>query len=377
MNSGACREDMDMTRTDQTSIYPELRDDADRWRATEQRDARYDGEFVYAVRSTGIYCRPSCPSRRPRRDQVRFFDDCARAEAAGFRPCRRCRPTEMPREKNLIQRIDDYVREHLDEPITLAMLGEACGLSPYHVQRTFKRLTGLTPRQYIQERRLEQLKAHLRDGSDVTTAMYDAGFGSSSRLYEGASSRLGMTPGVYGRRGADLEITYTIVDCALGRLLVGATSRGICAVCVGDTDDELEAALRDEYPAASLKPGTFADSSWADSVVAVANGQPLQPDLPLDVRATVFERRVWSFLRTIPLGETRSYADVACSLDQPGAARAVARACAANPVALIVPCHRVVRANGEPGGYRWGEQRKRTLLAVERERSVAGASAGG
>ncbi len=365
-----------MTQTNQATTRAELHDDAGRWVATVQRDARYDGAFVYAVRSTGIYCRPSCPSRRPGRDQVRFFDDCAGAEAAGFRPCRRCRPTETPREISLVEQVDDYVSTHLDESITLARLGEACGLSPYHLQRTFKRLTGLTPRQYVQERRISRLKEHLRDGSDVTTAMYDAGFGSSSRLYEGASGRLGMTPGVYGRRGEDLEITYTIVDCSLGRLLVGATSRGVCAVCAGDSDDELEAALRAEYPAAVIEMGTFADSSWADAIAAAADGQPLSADLPLDLRATAFERRVWSFLRTIPLGETRSYVEVARALDQPGAARAVARACAANPVALIVPCHRVVRANGEPGGYRWGEQRKRALLAMERQRrEVMGANA--
>ncbi len=352
---------------------PSRLDDERRWQATEQRDASRDGSFVYAVRSTGIYCRPSCPSRRPRRDQVLFFDACEDAERAGFRACRRCHPRQTLPEIAMVQASNRYIDEHLDERITLSMLGEACGVSPYHLQRTFKRMTGLTPRQYIQERRMGRLKEQLRAGSDVTTALYDAGFGSSSRLYEGGAGRLGMTPKTYGAGGQGLDISYTIVDSPLGRLLVGTTERGVCAVSLGDSDQELEQALRHEYPAAEIQRGEPAETGWAEAVAEFLNGREMPQDLPIDVQATAFQWRVWSFLRTIPSGETRSYGEVAHALEQPAAARAVAQACASNPVALIVPCHRVVRGNGETGGYRWGIARKQALLARERERREAAA----
>jgi AraC family transcriptional regulator of adaptative response/methylated-DNA-[protein]-cysteine methyltransferase len=328
---------------------------------------RFDGLFVYAVRSTGIYCRPTCPSRRPRREQVEFFDACDAAEAAGFRPCRRCHPRDVAHEIAATDTACRYIEAHLDESLTLTRLGEACGMSPYHLQRLFKRVTGLTPRQYIEERRLGQLKARLRDGSDVTTALYDSGFGSSSRLYERGSLRLGMTPKTYGQGGAGTLIHYAIVATALGRLLVATTERGVCAVCLGDDDEELLAALRAEYPAAELERGEPAANGWVEAVAAFIEGQEIPAELPLDVRATAFQRRVWAFLRTIPRGETRSYHEVAAGIDQPTAARAVAQACAHNPVALIVPCHRVVRSDGTPGGYRWGAERKLALLARERE----------
>ena len=345
-------------------------DDERRWQATEHRDANYDGQFVYAVRSTGIYCRPSCPSRRPRRDQVLFFDACDAAERAGYRACRRCHPRQTLPEIAMVEAADSFIDAHLDEQITLAMLSEACAISPYHLHRTFKRLTGLTPRQYVRERRMGRLKEELRAGSDVTTALYDAGFGSSSRLYEGGPSRLGMTPKTYQLGGQGVNIGYTIADSPLGRLLIGTTDRGICAVSLGDSDEALEDALRQEYPAASLHRGEPTDG-WVDEVVGFLNGQEMPRDLPIDVQATAFQWRVWSFLRTIPLGETRSYGEVARAIQQPTAARAVAQACAANPVALIVPCHRVVRGDGEPGGYRWGAERKQALLQRESERSEA------
>lgn len=346
-------------------------DEAARWAATEQRDTRYDGAFVYAVRSTGIYCRPSCPSRRPRREQVLFFDDCAGAETAGFRPCRRCRPGETPREIEMVEAANRFIDQHLDETITLSALGEACAMSPFHLQRTFKRITGLTPHQYIRERRMERLKAELRGGADVTTAIYDAGFGSSSRLYEGGARRLGMTPKTYRQGGQGAEIRYAVVDCALGRLLVGATERGVCAVSLGDSDQELEQALREEYPAARLIRDEPSETGWVEAIAAFTGGQELPSDLPLDVQATAFQWKVWSYLRTIPAGETRSYAEVARAIAQPSAARAVAQACASNPVALVVPCHRVIRGDGETGGYRWGAERKRLLLSRERESKVA------
>jgi len=353
----------------QTTIEPTMAsalDNETRWQATEQRNTRFDGLFVYAVRSTGIYCRPTCPSRRPRREQVEFFDACDAAEAAGFRPCRRCRPRDVASEIATTDAACRYIEAHLDESLTLARLGEVCGFSPYHLQRTFKRVTGLTPRQYIEERRMGRLKARLRDGSDVTTALYDAGYGSSSRLYENGSTRLGMTPKSYGQGGAGVMIGYAIIDTALGRLLVATTERGVCAVSLGDDDAELLEALRAEYPAADVRAAEPAATGWVEAVAAFIDGQEIPADLPVDVRATAFQRRVWAFLRTIPRGETRSYGEVASGIEQPTAARAVAQACAHNPVALIVPCHRVVRSDGEPGGYRWGAERKRALLARER-----------
>ena len=359
-----------MSQTTIEPIVPSTLDNEARWQATEQRNARFDGLFVYAVRSTGIYCRPTCPSRRPRREQVEFFDACDDAEAAGFPPCRRCNPRDVAREIALIDTASGYIEEHLDESLTLARLGDACGMSPYHLQRTFKRVTGLTPRQYIEERRMGRLKAYLRAGSDVTTALYDAGYRSSSRLYENGSARLGMTPKTYGQGGAGVSIDYAIVDTALGRLLVGTTERGICAVCLGDEDDELLASLRAEYPAADLHDVDLAANGWVDAVAAFIDGEEIPADLPVDVRATAFQRRVWAFLRTIPRGETRSYGEVAAGIEQPTAARAVAQACAHNPVALIVPCHRVVRGDGQTGGYRWGAARKQALL--ERERGKRG-----
>ena len=345
-------------------------DDDRRWHATEHRDAKFDGQFVYAVRSTGIYCRPSCPSRRPRRDQVSFFAACDDAERAGYRACRRCHPRQTLPEIAMVEAADGFIDTHLDEIITLAMLSEACGISPYHLHRTFKRLTGLTPRQYVRERRMGRLKEELRTGSDVTTAMYDAGFGSSSRLYESGPNRLGMTPKTYQQGGQGVSIGYTIVDSPLGRLLVGTTERGVCAVSLGDSDESLEDALQREYPAATLHRGEPGDA-WADAVVGFLNGHDMPRDLPIDVQSTAFQWRVWSFLCTIPSGETRSYGEVARAIQQPTAARAVAQACASNPVALVVPCHRVVRGDGEPGGYRWGAERKQALLEQERNAAAS------
>jgi AraC family transcriptional regulator of adaptative response/methylated-DNA-[protein]-cysteine methyltransferase len=355
-----------MSQTTMEPTMPGVLDNEARWQATEQRNARFDGLFVYAVRSTGIYCRPTCPSRRPRREQVEFFDACDDAEAAGFRPCHRCRPRDVAREIATTDAVCRYIDAHLDESLTLARLGEVGGFSPYHLQRTFKRVTGLTPRQYIEERRMGRLKARLRDGSDVTSALYDAGYGSSSRLYENGNARLGMTPKTYSQGGAGVAIGYAMADTAVGRLLVATTERGVCAVSLGDSDDELLAALRAEFPAADLQPVEPSARGWVEAVVAFIDGQEIPADLPLDVRATAFQRRVWAFLRTIPRGETRSYGEVAAGIAQPTAARAVAQACAHNPVALIVPCHRVVRGDGEPGGYRWGAARKLALLERER-----------
>ena len=338
------------------------------WQAVQARDSRSNGTFVYAVRSTGIYCNPSCPSRRPKREQVVFFPQPEAAEQAGFRPCRRCRPSDTAVQEphtELVQHTCRYIETHLESPLTLAALSSEVNMSPYHLQRVFKRVMGITPRQYAEARRLGQLKAQLKEGESVTKALYEAGYNSSSRLYERAPAQLGMTPTAYQRGGQGKRIDYTIVDSSPGRLLVAATERGVCAICLGDSDAALESALLAEYPAAEIhRDGTHL-SQWVDALLSHLNGQQPHLDLPLDVQATAFQWRVWEELRNIPYGSTRSYSEVAKALGQPNAARAVAQACATNPVAIAIPCHRVVRENGDSGGYRWGTERKRRLLAQE------------
>jgi AraC family transcriptional regulator of adaptative response/methylated-DNA-[protein]-cysteine methyltransferase len=348
-------------------------DEEVRWRAVQARDARFDGVFLYGVRSTGIYCKPSCPSRRPRREQVSFYASSEVAEAAGFRACLRCEPLRTDaRDPQVLMalRACQAIEAHTEGALSLSALSAQVGISPYHLQRTFKRVTGLTPRQYAAAHRISRFKASVGEGQAVTDALYDAGFGSSSRLYEQAASELGMTPRAYARNGAGMKIGYAIVGCALGRLLVAATERGLCAVSLGDSDEELEQALRAEFRAAEISRETDSLKEWIEPLLLHLEGQRSSLDLPLDVQATAFQRRVWEELRRIPYGSTRSYGEVAKSLGQPQAVRAVARACATNPVALVTPCHRVIRENGELGGYRWGLERKRQLLARERREPV-------
>ncbi len=348
-----------------------LQDDAHRWRAVLNRDTGSDGTFVYAVRSTGVFCRPSCPSRRPRREQVLFFPLPEVAGQAGFRACLRCKPdqTRVPDPQlELVQRVCRQVEAGLQrgDPLRLEDLGEAVGLSPYHLQRVFKRVVGITPRQYAEACRLARLKAGLKEGETVTNALYDAGYSSSSRLYEKSDTHLGMTPASYSRGGEGARISYTVVASPLGRLLVAATERGVCAVKMGDDDGELAAILLTEYPAADIQRDDSALGEWVEAILAHLSGKQPNLDLPLDVQATAFQWRVWEELRAIPYGSTRSYTQVAEAIGQPGAARAVASACAANRAALIVPCHRVVRESGDLGGYRWGLERKRKLLEQEK-----------
>jgi AraC family transcriptional regulator of adaptative response/methylated-DNA-[protein]-cysteine methyltransferase len=355
------------------AALPAMTEDA-LWRAVEGRDARLDGLFVYAVRSTGVYCRPSCPSRRPRRDRALFFAGPDAAEAGGFRACRRCRPrAESARDPQLelAVRACRAIEAREEGAPSLADLAAELGVSPHHLQRTFKSLTGVTPHQYAAALRARRLKSLLRAGEGVAAALYEAGYGSSSRLYEASDAQLGMTPATYRRGGRGMEIRYALLACPLGRLLVAATARGVCAVELGDDDETLAAALAAEYPAARIERGDGEFTGWvrpiAEYLAGGREGRGL--DLPLDVQATAFELRVWEALRRIPYGETRTYGEVAAALGAPRAARAVARACAANPAALVTPCHRVVRADGAPGGYRWGEARKRALLEMERERA--------
>jgi len=347
-------------------------DETSAWDAVLGRDARRDGQFVYAVATTGVYCRPSCPSRRPRRERVRFFTAPEEAERAGFRACRRCHPRDgAAPDARLVERACAYLEAHLDEPVTLETLGQAVGVSPWHLQRTFKRLTGVSPKEMVRARRIERLKERLQQGDDVAAATYEAGFGSGSRVYETSDARLGMTPATYRRGGAGMRIRFATAASSLGRLLVAVTERGVCAVALGDADEELAASLRREYPQASIEraePGAEDLGTRVAAVLGFLAGTSPHLALPLDVQATAFQERVWKALQEIPAGETRTYGEVAATLGLPQAARAVARACATNPVALAIPCHRVVRGDGASGGYRWGTERKSRILAGERER---------
>jgi len=339
-----------------------------RWQIVLAREVCSNERFVYAVRSTGVYCRPGCPSRKPRRENVIFFPVPDAAEQAGFRPCRRCRPQSARPSSpqiDMIGRICRLIEQRPDAPVTLADLSEELQASPYHLERTFKRFLGITPRQYADALRLERLKSSLREDRDVTTALYEAGYGSSRGLYERAPEQLGMTPATYRRGGRGMEISFTTVYSPMGRLLIARTERGICAVSLGDSDDTLEKDLRGEYPEARIQRDNARLGRWVATLVAHLCGNEPQLDLPLDVRATAFQWRVWQELRKIPFGETRSYSQIAEALGRPKAVRAVANACAANPAALVIPCHRVVRNGGDAGGYRWGVERKRMLLSRE------------
>ncbi len=342
-------------------------DNAVLWKAVNERDAAWDGVFVYGVSSTGIYCRPTCPSRRPRPGGVRFFAVPEAAEREGFRACRRCRPhsTDAPASVERVRRACAALAALGDGPVPLKILARTVGGNPHHLLRTFKRTLGITPREYADACRIGCLKAGLRAGEGVASAAYGAGYGSGSRVYEKAGATLGMTPAVYARGGKGETVEYVTVESSLGRLLVAATPRGVCAVKIGDADATLERELRAEYPAATIARGDTRLSAWVRAIVEGLRPGAPDPRLPTDVRATAFQRRVWRELQRIPRGRTRSYREIARRIGTPGAARAVARACAANPVALVVPCHRVVRADGTPGGYHWGTERKRRLLQVE------------
>jgi len=344
----------------------QILNDAARWNAVLGRDRGADGLFVYAVSSTGVYCRPSCPSRRPRRDRVAFFDTTDTARQAGFRACRRCHPDARADDPwtEKIRRACVYLENVSGHP-SLATLAARLGGSPYHLQRNFKRLVGVTPREYAEACRLKTVKRGLRRGGDVTGAMLDAGYGSSSRFYERAVPKLGMAPSVYKRGGAGMTIRYSVVDSPLGKLLVAATARGVCAVAMGTSDADLARELAREYPAASVAKDAGSLARWSRDIVAHLEGREPRLDLPLDVRATAFQWQVWQALAAIPYGETRTYGDIAATIGRPRAVRAVARACATNPVALAIPCHRVVPATGGTGGYRWGAERKKALLGRE------------
>lgn len=356
-----------MTRSKSNSL-PRSLGPEEFWDAVVARDRRFRQLFVYGVKSTGIYCRPTCPSRRPERRQVSFFAGPEAAERAGFRACRRCNPKDLSLRDGraaLVQRICREIDAHLDEPVRLAALAKSAGLSAAHLQRTFRYVLGISPQQYARARRVLLLKGSLKRGQDVTSALYNAGFGSSSRLYERASGELGMTPATYRKRGAGMTIQYAVVSFAMGRLLVAATDRGVCAVRFGDSARELVQELRGEFHLAEIEEDVTGNSELVQRVVACVEGHAVDPDIPLDIRGTAFQAKVWETLRKVPRGTTRTYAEIASAVHTPEAVRAVANACAANPVAVLVPCHRIVRSDGSMGGYRWGTDRKKKLLENE------------
>jgi AraC family transcriptional regulator of adaptative response/methylated-DNA-[protein]-cysteine methyltransferase len=338
-----------------------------RWQAVLGRDGASDGKFVFAVSSTGIYCRPSCPSKRPKRENVTFFRRPQEAETAGFRECLRCRPKAIagnPRQE-LIKAVCRYIEQHLDEPVTLARLGAEFHQSPFHLQRTFKAVLGITPKEYADSCRMRGFRQKLKAGHSVTRAMHDAGYSSSSRLYSRTSSELGMEPAKYRRGAIATPIRYSFTESPIGRMLIAATEKGICSIQFADSEEELEQGLKQEFPFALRRRDDNGMANLAGQVAQRISGAESSTSLPLDIQATAFQRRVWSHLQSISFGNTQSYTQVAKAIRRPSAVRAVARACATNPVAIAIPCHRVLRSNGDLGGYRWGIGRKKTLLDLE------------
>ncbi|MEE2925713.1 MAG: bifunctional DNA-binding transcriptional regulator/O6-methylguanine-DNA methyltransferase Ada [Chloroflexota bacterium] len=339
-----------------TSIEaPQILVDQTCWQSVLERDRQSDGRFVYAVRSTGIYCRPSCPSRKPRREQVSFFPNADAAQEQGYRPCKRCRPEETSGEDTdtrLVRLAHAYLASGHPEPVGLEQVSAQAGVTPARLRKAFKNVTGLSFSQFADARRLDQLKTWLQKGRDVTSALCDSGYSSTSRLYEKAPAQLGMTPNTYRKGGQNVEITYAVIDWSLGQILVAATDKGVCAVRLGDDAATLESDLKKQYPNASLERDNGQLHDWVGLMLATLEGHPATHSLPLDVQATAFQRRVWQHLMTIPRDETRTYRQVAEALGEPRSTRAVANACAANPVASVVPCHRVIRQDGGLGGYR-------------------------
>ncbi len=349
-------------------------DSADlRWAAVQRRDPAFDGRFVYSVRTTGVYCRPSCPSRAARRSNVAFHAGAAAAEAAGFRPCLRCAPHLPPlaeRQRDAVARVCRLI-DAADEAPDLDSLAQAAGMSRFHFHRVFKAQTGITPKAYAAARRGERVRRGLAQGAPVLDALFDAGYGSSTRFYAGAQAVLGMAPAQYRAGGRGETIRFAIGQCSLGAILVAATGRGICAILIGDAPAPLLDDLQARFPQAALEGADAAFGQTVAQVVGLVEAPRIGLELPLDVRGTAFQQRVWQALRSIPAGRTVSYAELAAIVGVVGGARAVAGACAANPVAVAIPCHRVVRTGGALSGYRWGIERKRTLLEREQEQAAS------
>ena len=349
--------------TDQT-VSP--RAEARYWQATLARDRRADGAFFFAVKSTQVYCRPSCPARRPLRKNTLFFSTRREAEQQGFRPCRRCKPNEIPAAVRIVQRAAAALTSDFDEAVNVAELARRVGVKTDALRRAFRQQAGLTPKELAAALRLRKFKKLLRQGSSITDALYATGYGSSSRVYERSDAHLGMTPATYQKGGKGMKMRYTTAKSWLGEVLVAATERGVSAVYLGDAAAKLVNELRDEYPRAEIAPANGAFTQWVEEIVARTEGSAPRRELPLDLQATAFQRRVWQELQRIPRGTTRTYSQIARAVGKPRAVRAVARACATNPVSIVVPCHRVVRADGNLAGYRWGLSRKEKLLERER-----------
>lgn len=339
----------------------------DRWAAVVAHDRSADGRFFYSVDTTGVYCRPSCAARAPRPEHVAFHRTAADAERAGFRPCKRCQPDQPPRAERLASSIADVCRwiDESEQPPSLARIADRAGLSPSHLHRVFKSVTGLTPKAYAEAARAKRVRDGLGRDNTVTEAIYDAGYNSNGRFYEDADGVLGMTPTSFRTGGKDVEIRFAIADCSLGALLVATSDRGVCAIQLGDDPAALARDLQDRFPRARLIGDDPDFERLTATIVGFVEAPRLGLDLPLDVRGTAFQQRVWQALRSIPAGETASYAEIAARIGAPASVRAVARACAANEIAVAIPCHRVVRRDGALSGYRWGVERKRTLLERE------------
>jgi AraC family transcriptional regulator, regulatory protein of adaptative response / methylated-DNA-[protein]-cysteine methyltransferase len=349
-----------------------------RWAVVRDRDERYDTEFVYGVTSTGIYCRPTCGSRRPRPERIRYFEDPSEAEDRGFRACKRCKPkVDAPSPvAEAVEKACRFLEARLDEPVTLPILADAVGLSVSHLHRVFTKAVGLTPREYQDALRMHRFKEEVRGGRTVSRAAFEAGFGSSRALYDKAGQGLGMTPAAYRAGGKGVAIGFGTAETPVGWLLLASTRRGVCFVSLGDSEQDLRTRLSEEYPRATLVRDAEGVERWIAAILSELDGTPGDAEIPLDLTGTEFQKSVWRAIRSIPRGETRSYRQVASSIGSPGAARAVAGACAANRIALIVPCHRVVRADGHPGGYRWGPERKARMLRIEDTGDGRGAGSG-
>ena len=349
--------------------------DAARWASVQARDKEADGQFTYAVKTTGVFCRPSCPAKPAKRKNVTFFGTASDAAAAGYRPCRRCHPLAVigrdAQQTSLMEAMAAYIVAHAGEVLPLARLADQAGMSPFHFQRSFTAVTGVSPKQFQAAERLRAFKGRLRDGKSVLSAIFDAGYGSTSRVYEQVAGGLGMTPSAYRDGGAGETIVHAVRDTALGLLMMAATERGVCSIQLGSDESVMTAALVEEVPHALIERDDESLEELAVVLAGAVRGEPGAMRLPLDVEGTAFQIRVWEALRSIPVGETLTYAQVAAAIGAPRAVRAVGSACGANAVALAVPCHRVVRSDGSLGGYRWGVEKKSALLRAEQERSVS------
>ncbi len=352
---------------DTLTFRPASLGDDERYAAVQRRDRSQDGAFFYGVRTTGVYCRPSCAARLARRENVSFHLTCAAAERAGFRACKRCRPNEASQEARQAETVRRACRllDAAEDAPALADIARRVGVSPFHFHRMFKQVTGVTPKAYAAARRAARVQDGLATAASVTHAIYEAGFNAPSRFYEGAPGRLGMTPGAYRKGGAGAVIRFAVGQCSLGAILVAATETGICAIAFGDDSDTLVRGLQDRFPKADLLGGDPAFEATVARVVGLVESPGQEFDLPLDIRGTAFQQRVWQALRALPAGATASYRDIAAAVGAPAAVRAVARACAANTLAVAIPCHRVVRTDGALSGYRWGIDRKAALLRRE------------